>query len=397
MRLGKAIGLLAFASSTAAIQVNANPQDDTGRFVLAGYGDVKYEESDLQDSSGFSARFVPIFLFSLNDKMHVEAETEISLNEAGETEIELEYADIHYFLTDTTTVTAGKFLLPFGQFSANWHPSWINRTPWTPGIYGSHGSSQAMTPLLPVLSDVGIAVQQTFFFSSKQKIFLDLYVTNGASAEAHDEEGVIDEHDEEEEVDDHDEEEVVDEHDEEVEEDDHAEAFPEVEFEATSGDNNKNKAFGGRIAYAFLPAIEIGASYYTASYDEDERLDITAQGVDINFIGNHYLIRGEYISTETDGLEEEDEHGEAHVNVFKRNGWFVQGVFQAGQIWPQLGGTELVLEYAKTNKYAQAERWVAGVNYWLDARSVIKFSYEDTDVEVGDDDQRLAVQFSYGF
>ena len=283
---------------------------------FAGYGDVKYEESDLQDSSAFSARFVPIFLFSLNDKMHVEAETEISLNEAGETEVELEYADIHYFLTDTTTVTAGKFLLPFGQFSANWHPSWINRTPWTPGIYGSHGSSQAMVPLLPILSDVGVAVQQTFYFSSKQKVFLDLYVTNGASAEAHDEEEIVDEHDEE---------------TEEVTEDEHAEAFPEVEFAATSGDNNKNKAFGGRIAYAFLPAIEIGASYYTASYDEDERLDITAQGVDVNFIGNHYLIRGEYISTETDGLTEADEHEEAQINVFKRNGWFLQGVLQAGR------------------------------------------------------------------
>jgi len=381
MRIGKFIGLLAFASSTTAFQVYATPQDDTGRFVFAGYGDVKYEKSDLQDSSAFSARFVPIFLFSLNDKMHVEAETEISLNEAGETEIELEYADIHYFLTDTTTITAGKFLLPFGQFSANWHPSWINRTPWTPGIYGSHGSSQAMTPLLPILSDVGIAVQQTFYFSSKQKIFLDLYVTNGASAEAHAEEEVVDEHDEEAEEG----------------EDEHAAAFPEVEFEATSGDNNKNKAFGGRIAYAFLPAIEIGASYYTAKYDEDERLDITAQGFDINLIGSHYLIRGEYISTETDGLEEEDEHEAADIAVFKRNGWFLQSVFQAGQIWPQLGGTELVVEYAKTNKFAEAKRWVAGVNYWLDARSVIKFSYEDTDVKVGDDDQRLAVQYSYGF
>ncbi len=36
MRIGKAIGLLAFASSTAAIQVNANPQDEKGRFVFAG-------------------------------------------------------------------------------------------------------------------------------------------------------------------------------------------------------------------------------------------------------------------------------------------------------------------------------------------------------------------------
>tara|TARA_R110000772_G_scaffold264144_2_gene384502 strand:- start:4641 stop:5759 length:1119 start_codon:yes stop_codon:yes gene_type:complete len=361
----------------------AQPYDagEQGRFVIAGYGDVKYEESDLLDSSAFSARFVPIFLFSLNDKMHVEAETEISLNEAGETEVELEYADIHYFLTDTTTVTAGKFLLPFGQFSANFHPSWINRTPWTPGIYGSHGSAQAMTPLLPILSDVGIAVQQTFFFTSQQKIFLDLYVTNGARAEAHnDGDEIIEDHAEDEEV--------VDEH---------TEAFPEVEFAATSGDNNKNKAFGGRIAYAFLPAIEIGASYYTAKYDEEERLSITAQGMDINVIGSRYLIRGEYILTETDGLEEADEHAEETINAFKRNGWYLQGVLQAGQIWPQLGGTELVVEYAKTNKFAKAKRWVAGLNYWLDPRSVIKFSYEETDIEEGDDDQRLAVQYSYGF
>jgi hypothetical protein len=236
-----------------------------------------------------------------------------------------------------------------------------------------------MVPLLPILSDVGIAVQQTFYFSSKQKIFLDLYVTNGARAETHAEAAPVDDHAEVPPV------------------EDHAESFPEVAFEATSGDNNKDKAFGGRIAFAFLPAIEIGASYYTASYDEHETLDITAQGMDINFIGNHYLIRGEYISTETDGLEEEDEHGEAEIHKFKRNGWFLQGVLQAGQIWPQLGGTEFLLEFAKTNKYADAKRWVAGINYWLDARSVIKFSYEDTNVDVGDDDQRLAVQFSYGF
>jgi hypothetical protein len=127
---------------------------------------------------------VPIFLFSLSDKIHVEAETEISLNAEGETEVELEYADLHYFLTDTTTLTAGKFLVPFGQFGPNIHPSWINRSPWTPGIYGSHGSSQAMEALLPILSDVGVAIQQTFVIGNHQKIFVDLYSTNGPGIEA---------------------------------------------------------------------------------------------------------------------------------------------------------------------------------------------------------------------
>lgn len=345
-----------------------------GRFAIAGFGDVTYEESDLQDSSAFSTNFVPIFLFRLSPKLHIEAELEISLNEAGETEEELEYADVHYFLNDTSTLTAGKFLLPFGQFSPNLHPSWINRTPWTPGIYGAHGSSQAMTALLPVLSDVGVAYQKIFAFNSRQKIFLDVYYTNGARAEP---EG----HDEEEEV--------------ETGLEEHVDELPEVEFEATSGDNNKDKAVGGRIAYAFLPGIELGASYYQASYDDAGSLDISAKGLDLNYFSDHFILRGEYIETETEGLEEEE--GSIEIHNFKRDGWYLQGTFHLGSLFSGLNGTDFVVERAKVNKLEEASRWVYGFNYWLDARSVIKVAYEKTDVFVGEDDKRFAVQFSYGF
>lgn len=374
MRLSKAIplGLLFSGTMSAAHSVEQLEADPAGRLVIAGYGDVKYEQVDSLDTSAFSARFVPIFLFSLNDKMHVEAETEIALNEEGEAEVELEYADLHYFLNNATTVTAGKFLLPFGQFGANWHPSWINRSPWTPGIYGSHGGTQAMTPLLPVLSDVGLAIQHTVQLSSNQKLFFDFYVTNGARQE-------LEEHDEEETV------------GETEEEEEHSESVPEVEFEAFSSDNNKDKAFGGRIAYAFLPSLEMGASWYQASYDVDEKLDVVAKGIDLNLIGNYYILRGEYIQTETDGEEE------GSIETFKRNGWFLQGVVQLGHIYPAFGGTELLIERAETNKIAEATRWVYGVNYWLDARSVVKVAYEKTDLREGEDDHRVAVQLSYGF
>ena len=373
------MSIKSFAAMTVAASLSPAVLADEGdraRFALGGYGDVKYETTEAGDSSAYSARFVPIFLFSLNEKTHVEAETEISINEEGETEVELEYADLHYFLTDTTTITAGKFLIPFGQFGPNIHPSWINRSPWTPGIYGSHGSNQAMEALLPILSDVGVAVQQTLVLGEHQKIFIDLYSTNGPSVEA----------------DDHAEEPVEGEHEE--EEVGHAE-LPELAFEATSGDNNKDKAFGGRVAYAMLPGIEIGASYYSASYDDEERLDFNAQGIDINVIGSHYLLRGEYIKTETDGFEEEE--GETEIHTFKRDGWYLQSTLQTGKIWSSLAGTELVLEYAETNQLAEASRWMVGFNYWLDTRSVIKVAYDDTDVEEGEDDQRFVVQLSYGF
>lgn len=372
----KYLAAMTFAASFFSSATHAYDYEKS-RFALVGYGDVKYETSQLEDSSAYSARFVPIFLFSLSDKMHVEAETEISIGADGETEIELEYADLHYFLTDTTTLTAGKFLLPFGQFGPNIHPSWINRSPWTPGIYGSHSSNQVMEPLLPILSDVGISAQQVFLFGNTQKVFIDLYSTNGASLEA-------EEHAEESEPE-------SDEHEEAVEE--HAES-PELEFEARSGDNNRDKAIGGRVAYALLPELEIGVSYYSAKYDDEETLEFNAKGADLNVIGSHYMLRGEYIETKTEGREDASE---AEILTFKRDGWYLQGTLQTGKVFSLLSGTELVVEYSETNTLNEATRWMVGVNYWVDARSVIKVAYDDTDLKEGEDDQRFTVQLSYGF
>ncbi len=374
----------------ATTQVSAQTNEEKGRFVLAGYGDFKYETAELSGTDAFTTRFVPIFLFSLNEKMHVEAELEVSINSEGGTETELEYADIHYFLNDNTILTAGKFLLPFGQFSANWHPSWINRGIWTPGIYGAHGSNQAMEALLPILSDVGMAAQQVYSIGDT-KIFIDVFLTNGPKMES--EEGGVDD----------------DEHLEivnrlasatrrltqDVDEEEHGGVFPEVEFEATSGDNNANKAFGGRIAVALLPTLEVGTSYYKGAYDNSGELDFVANGVDFNIINSHFLLRGEYIKTKTDALEEEQSNRQ--IIEFERNGWFVQGTLFIGHAFPILGSSELVIERSETNKFAEATRWMFGVNYWLDPRSVIKVGYEDTDLRDSESEKRIAIQYSYGF
>lgn len=385
------VKLLSLATAIALIGNQAlADESEIGRFAIAGYGDVKYENSDTNDTSSFSARFVPIFLFSLNDKTHIEAETEISINEDGETEVELEYANAHYFLTDNTTLSAGKFLLPFGQYGPNLHPSWINRSAFSPGIYGGlggHGGYQPMTGLLPVMSDIGVGLQHTIVFSNDTKVFIDVYATNGVAEEEHAEEPLDDHGDEEPVVDDHDDEPVVD---------DHALEIPELGFEATSADNNSDKAMGGRIAIAFLPELEIGASYYTAKYDHDEELAFTAKGFDINWIGEYHILRGEYIQTDTDSFEEHEDGDLERIN-FDRNGWYLQSTFMLGKLFNTLHGTDLVVEYAETNKLFEAERWAYGINYWLDDRSVLKATYEDTKVHDGDDDVRFAVQYSYGF
>jgi len=212
-----ASALLMSAAPVAFAQENS--ELDIGRFAIAGYGDVSYIAQDDMNTNVVS-RFVPIFLFQLSEKIHIESELEFSIDENGETEIEMEYADMHYFLNDNTTITAGKFLLPFGQFGPNLHPSWINKLPSMPGVYGHHGSS-SLASLLPILSDTGINIRNSFNVGSG-KLFTDFYVVSGPR---------------EEEADEHDEEPVEGE---EV----HAEEFPEVEFESAKGDNNDDRAFG---------------------------------------------------------------------------------------------------------------------------------------------------------
>jgi len=369
--------LLAFSLLSVCVTAAVKAADDRpvgdDRFTLVGYGDVRYMQEDVADVSTFSARFVPIFLFRLSDRMHVEAELEIAAGEDGETEQELEYANLHYFLSDTTTITAGKFLLPFGRFSSQFHPSWINRMPFNPGIYGTHGAGAgAMVPLLPVLSDTGIAVQKTVSTGSGQKLLFDVFVTNGPWVE--------------------------DAPDDDMGEPEESE-MPELEFEPRSQDSNRDKAVGGRVAYAWLPQLEIGASWYQAAYDEDESLAFTARGVDLNWIGSHYLLRGEYIRTETDVLMESEAGGGMALeeDAIAREGWYLQATIKLGEWLPSLGALEAVIERSEVTPVEASTRWAYGLNYWLDARSVIKLAYEETEVTEGEDDSRLVAQLSFGF
>jgi len=356
-------------SAATNLQAQEGSELDIGRFAIAGYGDVSYVETDeLDKNANVESRFVPIFLFQLSEKIHIESELEFSIGPDGETETELEYADIHYFLNDNTTITAGKILLPFGQFGPNLHPSWINKLPSGPGLYG-HGGNGSLAPLIPVMSDTGVNVRNSFKIGSG-KLFTDFYVVSGPR---------------EEEV-------------EEVVEGAPAEgghgSIPEVGFESGKGDNNGDSAFGGRVAYAFLPAVEIGYSFYNGAYSNNGQLDYSASAIDFNWIGTFSSIRGEIIETSTDFLDEDD----GEIDVFDRGGWYIQGSWQMRQLGKEaLNPVELVLRYSKINDALGGERWTFGMNYWLEASAALKFAFEDTTLDDGDTDNRLFVQLAFGF
>jgi len=147
------------------------------------------------------------------------------------------------------------------------------------------------------------------------------------------------------------------------------------------------------VAYAFLPQWEVGYSFYNGAYDHDGDLEFSASSIDFNWIGTYTSIRGEIIETTTDGL-----HEDGDVGQFDRNGWYVQGNWQMRQLgYDVLNPVELVLRLSEITKNNGGERRTFGVNYWLESSAVLKFAYEDTELEDGDTDNRLFVQLAFGF
>lgn len=379
-------------SAMTTVHSQENSSLDIGRFALAGYGDVTYaNQPNMKDEDGNDiqnnvvARFVPIFLFQLSEKIHIEAEIEFSTNAEGETETELEYANMHYFFNDNTIITAGKFLLPFGQFGENLHPSWINKAASNPGIYGGHGGNGSLGGVTSIMGDTGINIANTWTLGDAGRIYTDFYAVSGPRQEEGDHGGGVD-------------------------------------MEVKKGDNNDSFAFGGRVAYAFLPEWEIGVSYYTGDYSNDGDLNYSAYNIDFNWIGSYASVRGEVFGStaETEGEEEGEEegHGEEWVKDFDKEGWYIQGTWQArqlGQAW--LNPIELVLRYSDSSSDfdgsiehdfeedggKMGSRVYYGINYWLEPSAVLKLGAESTSIDNEEasheivPDDRVFLQLAFGF
>jgi hypothetical protein len=378
------------AAISMSVMTTAHAQEnsalDIGRLAIAGYGDVTYiSQSNMKDEEGNDiqnnvvARFVPIFLFQMSEKIHIETELEFSTNAEGETETELEYANMHYFLNDYTIITAGKFLLPFGQFGVNLHPSWINKAASNPGIYGGHGGNGSLGGVTSIMGDTGLNIANTWNLGDAGRIFTDIYTVTGPRQEEGDHGGG-------------------------------------VAMEAKKGDNNDSMAFGGRVAYAFLPEWEIGVSYYSGDYSNDGDLNYKAYSIDVNWIGSYVSVRGEFFGS-TAETEGEDE-GEEWVKDFDKNGWYIQGTWQARQLgntW--LNPVEFVVRYSdidsdfdgsighdfEEDAGKMGSRIYYGVNYWLEPSAVLKLGAESTSIDNegaghgGIVDDRIFLQLALGF
>ncbi len=347
--------LAASVPASAVAQSGSDRIVPTTNVVATGYGTVGYVyRTDGDNENEFTAAFNPIFMYQFEDKILFEAEFEFEL-EGGVTETGLEYAQIDYIASDALVLVGGKFLLPFGVFGERLHPTWINKFPTAPPIFGHHVSEFGAEPIIPILSGIGVMARVTAR-PGAASIALNGYVTNGPTAGEGDEE------------------------------------IPELEFPSSSEDNNTNKMVGGRLDLA-LGMAEVNVSFFNADYDENNVLDLTGWNVAGAYQYGRLSVRGEYIQ-----LRQEFETVEGFPTV-RRHGLYAQAAYRVGNWEPVFRWTSLFDTKIDGVVEEQGAYQVGiGLDYWISPSAAIMAGYEinrEEDGELGND--RMVIHFAFGF
>ncbi len=326
-------------------------------FHFAGYASAGFTDVENQTEVFAPVTFNPLFLVQYRDRVFFEAELELELEEHGETESHLEYANVSYFFNDYLTLSAGKFLSPIGYFRQNLHPAWVNRLPSAPPGYGHDGAAPE--------AEIGVQLRGGVPIG-ENRLNYSLYLGNGPELEAED---------------------------------------GEVHGILTDGftrDADGKQVVGGRLGFQPSLHFEIGLSAAvgdtTVTTDdgidvEDEPIrDYEAFGVDFVYHWTNAEIRGEYIRQDI---------GAASVSVAPEGGeweaWYLQGNYSFAQNRWQ--GTLRYADFDSPHASQRQQQWMIGVNRLMSASAILKLAYEinSNDAGASTDDNRWLFQLAYGF
>lgn len=323
--------------------------------VISGYGTVGYGiVTEGENENRFTAQISPIFLFQFRDRVLFEAELEFELEE-GITEVGLEYGHVDYIVNDHLVLVGGKFLVPFGVFIDRLHPTWINKFSTNPPLFG-HGMGPLGHPLVPILADVGV-MAKAVTASGPWLLGVNGYVTQGPGFELED--GEV-----------------------------------EVEFPASSDDNNKNKMVGGRIDLAHQQHAELNLSAFTGKYDDAGDLSFTGYNVAASGRWRALEVRGEYLQT-----RQQLEELPGEVVTLKKHGYYVQGAYRVGAWEPVVRFTQILDAEVEGALEAEGARQLGlGIDYWVSPSIAIMAGYEINDEKGPElDNDRFVVHWSFGF
>jgi len=364
------------------------------KIFLSGYGAVGFKNQNGEPST-FNALFAPIFHYQHSDRLHFLIEGEFEL-EDDENSFSLEIGQADLFINDYLTLVGGKFLIPFNTFSERTHPSWINKMPDPPIIYGHGGHGEHDSPtagIIPILSDIGIQLRggAPLPLAKGSKINYSFYIINGPRA-------VIEDEHAEDEGDEHVDQLIAamneeDEHaDEEGEE--HADegegANVDLQFGSNFNDINDNKTIGGRIGFLPVWNVELGASFMYG--EASNNIDFYLLGFDGQFQYRGLNVLAEYIRRENDLPGGGDQNVDGY---YAQASYRLSGLsFDNGMADKIINGLEPVVRVGQIFQEGEDISQVAiGLNFWYLPSVPFKIAYQFND-EIPDS---FLFQWAFGF
>ena len=324
-------------------------------FLLSGYMDVNYQDTEHTNSRFKFGHFNPIFQYLYDDLVLAEAELEFEVDNHGETETKLEFATIDLFLHDYVIVVAGKFLSPLGYFVQNIHPRWINKLPSKPsGFSGGQAAPEA---------EIGLQLRGGFPLW-QWHVNYSVYTGNGPKAEVVN--GVIE----------------------------------KVETDGFNDALDGTKIVGARLGLLPLAKLEVGLSGATSKvglFDGNNTKieggrDYHVIGADLAYQWQDLDFRVEYIRQEGGSRA-----GSAIPKGAKWQAWYAQAAYRFSPTkWEPV---VRVSKYTSSNPEQEQKQWALGVNYWFVPSFVLKVAYEfnDGETNTANDANRFLTMLAYGF
>lgn len=336
-------------------QVPNSPNPGSQSFLLTG------EASALFVASKDGNTFVPLTLMlmpltKINDRLFLESGLKMEMQDDGSFAFGLENLNLHYRMNSWLTFHVGKFASPWGNVLDMFGEGFVSRFPIGP--IGLSDDGMAPTDL------VGFGAQGGFQ-AGKAKMLYDIYLANGPQLIVS-EDGTADN------------------------------MTGHMSYDALS-DNNKNKAFGGKIG--ILPfsnsmlQVDAFAQYAGQTGEANSKyqnVSSTSYGADFNFYKtfNIMMVRlmGQYEETNTDRATYTvtDTSG---INNYtfnnKGNSWYV-----ACTLRPSGSSNDFVHDLEIGARYAQydppknalwggdpSKQLTLDLTYWFTWSSQINFGY----------------------
>ncbi len=140
-------------------------------------------------------------------------------------------------------------------------------------------------------------------------------------------------------------------------------------------DNNDDITLGGRLGFELLPGMEVGGSYTTGKYDDDEKFRMDFVGADASFREGGFEMRGEYIRSNV-------ERPTVAGGSFDREGYYLQASYRYAPEMNYLKHIECVARFDSVDPddlvtdENDADRVAFGVNYSPANHTLLKLEYE---------------------